>query len=89
MPIVVTLISQAGTTNIKYKTWLGPGGLVDDVFFIALLNILVPLSSFLDPWEIYLKILRWWHSKPNNRLDIHGQKKFNSYFGNYIVDLGY
>jgi len=49
VPIVVTLISQSNTA-MKEKPWVKAGGVVDDVFFIALLNILVPLGLFFDPW---------------------------------------
>ena len=82
VPIIVTLISQANV-GIKKKTWLQQGGLVDDVFFIAALNVLVPIAQFFDPWEMFLRFIRWWFSKPGNRLKIQGQDNFNKYFGNY------
>jgi hypothetical protein len=51
VPIVVTLVN--GDNH-----WWEPGGLADTVFFVAILNILVPISAFLDPWNIYLKVNR-------------------------------
>jgi hypothetical protein len=89
VPIIVTLISQANVYGLTAKPWLKTGGLVDDVFFIAALNILVPIGLFFDPWEIYLRVIRWWYTKPKNRLNIHGQIKFNKFFGNYQFDIGY
>lgn len=89
VPIIVTLISQSGINGMTPKPWLKSGGLVDDVFFIAALNVLVPIGLFFDPWELFLRFFRWWHSKPNNRLKIHGQANFNKYFGNYQFDIGY
>lgn len=88
VPIIVTLISQSHT-SMAARTWLKSGGLVDTVFFVAALNILVPIGVFFDPWEIYLKIKRWYYSKPDNRLYIHTQRQFNKQFGNYYFDIGY
>jgi len=73
VPIIVTLISQSNT-SMKEKSWLKSGGLVDDVFFIAIINILVPIVNFIDPWEQYLRVRRWWNEKPMDRLKIYGQK---------------
>jgi hypothetical protein len=53
---------------MQQKSWLKAGGLVDDIFFIAAINTLVPIGVFFDPWEIYLKIKRWWYSRPMKRL---------------------
>lgn len=88
VPIIVTLISRSGT-SMQRKSWLQSGGLVDDIFFIAAINAIVPLVFIFDPWEHFLRIKRWWYSKPNNRLNIYGQAKFNEYFGNYVFDIGY
>lgn len=81
VPMVVAAISN--------KSWFRVNGLVDDVFFIALLNLLVPISFLIDPYEIVLKVVRWWVSDPERRLEIFGQPKFNRFFGNYIFDIGY
>lgn len=59
---------------MREKHWLKAGGVVDDVFFIALLNIFVPIGLFFDPYDKWLRIKRWWYSRPNNRLYIHGQR---------------
>jgi len=56
VPMIVATISN--------KSWFRVNGLVDDVFFIALLNLLVPLSFLIDPYEIVLKVIRWWVSDP-------------------------
>lgn len=77
VPIFVTLIAQSSDQFIDIskiglvkvdKPWLKTGGLVDDVFFIAAINIFIPLSLFLDPWEIYLRLKRWWYTLPYNRI---------------------
>lgn len=88
VPIIVTLISQANT-SMQRKSWVGAGGLVDDVFFIAALNTLVPIAILFDPWEIYLKFWRWWYSRPLKRLELHGQEQLNKHYGNYVFDIGY
>jgi hypothetical protein len=77
------------TTAIADNIWMRPGGLADTVFFVGILNILVPISIFFDPWNLYLRIKRWYYSKPDHRLYIHTQKSFNKYFGNYYFDAGY
>lgn len=90
MPIIVTIISQRNVSaEMQTRTWLKSGGLVDTVFYVAALNILVPVVIFFDPWEIYLRFWRWYYSKPSQRLYIHTQKSFNKHFGNYYFDIGY
>lgn len=54
------------------------GGLVSDVFYIGLLNIITPIGRFIDPWNIYLSLRKRYYNRPHSRLYIHGQKKFNS-----------
>jgi hypothetical protein len=73
VPIVVTVISQT-YSNISRRTWLEAGGLVETVFFVGILNVLIPIAIFIDPWEIYLKIVRWYYSRPSRRLYTHTQK---------------
>jgi hypothetical protein len=81
VPMIVAAVSK--------KSWFKVNGLVDDVFFIALMNLFIPISFLIDPYEILLKFVRWWVSDPETRLEIFGQKKFNKFFGNYIFDIGY
>lgn len=87
MPIIVTVI--ANSRGKIEKSWLKSGGLVDDVFYIALLSLLVPLGRLLDPWEIYLRVLRWYYEDPERRLQMYGQKELNKHYGNYEFDIGY
>lgn len=47
VPIVVAFVSKKLSDNEK-KSILRANGLADDVFFIALLNILVPISAVID-----------------------------------------
>lgn len=83
----MTAISK---NNLKVsRTFFKSGGLSDTVFFVAILNVLVPIVVFFDPWDLYLRVKRWYYSKPENRLYIHTQKNFNKYFGNYSFDIGY
>lgn len=88
VPLVVTILSN-NDPNIPDKTWLNAGGLVEDVFYIALFNLGVPIGRLIDPYEILLKVVRWWKSDPDRRLDMFGQKELNEYFGNYVFDIGY
>ena len=67
VPIVVTIIANADS-GMEDKKWLIAGGLVDDVFYIALFSLLVPFGRLIDPWEIFLKLRRWWASDPEKRL---------------------
>jgi hypothetical protein len=71
------------------RYWLIHGGLVETVFFVGVLNMLSPIFVFFDPWELYLRAVRWYYSKPQNRLYIYTQKEFNKYFGNYDFNIGY
>ena len=67
MPLIVNAIANADE-RVKEKPLLEAGGLVDEVFFIALFNLAVPFGRLIDPWEIYLKLKRWWYEKPHKRL---------------------
>lgn len=81
VPIVVTIISG--------KSWLRSNGLVDDIFFIALFNLLVPITTLIDFYEHWLRLVRWWYSDPDRRLELFGQQELNKFYGNYIFDIGY
>lgn len=72
MPLIVVRIAEV-SPQIGDKLWLSKGGLVNDVFFIGLFGLAVPLARFIDPWEIYLKIRRWYYLKPKNKLKMYGQ----------------
>jgi hypothetical protein len=75
--------------TLIHGKWLNAGGLMETVFFVAILNVLVPIVAFFDPWEFYLKIKRKHYSDPDRRLYIYSQKSFNTLFGNYYFDIGY
>lgn len=64
VPILVAKLKVEGTKT----NYLEPNGLADDIFFIAMLNILVPLSYVFDFYEIMLKLIRWWKKQPYRRL---------------------
>ena len=72
VPIVVTIIAN-NDPDVEDKSWLKAGGLVDDVFYISVFSLLVPFGRLIDPWEIFLKLRRWWASDPERRLDMYGQ----------------
>ena len=72
VPIVVTLIAKSNSSG-QETSWLKAGGLVDNVFYIALFSMFVPFGRMVDPWEIFLKLKRWWASEPNRRLNMYGQ----------------
>lgn len=82
VPISVNLVSHR-FSNLGEKRWLKSGGMVDDIFFISLLNVFVPLLRLIDPLEQFYKFQRWYYSKPKNRLHFHGQKQFNALFANH------
>ena len=73
----------ASDPSIEDKKWLTVGGLVNDVFLISLFSLAVPLGRFLDPWEIFLKILRKIKLIPSQKLKMNGQQELNKFFGNY------
>lgn len=62
---------------------------MDDVFFIAVFNLIPPFSRFIDPYNIFLDIKRWYYGDPWRRLKMYRQKEFNAYYGNYDFDMGY
>lgn len=88
VPLIVAAVAS-NDPRLVDKKWLSAGGLVNDVFFIALFSLAVPFGRFLDPWEFFLKFLRWFHTKPLQKLKMNGQKELNEYFGNYEFDIGY
>lgn len=70
IPIIVAMVIK----KTKGQSYLNGNGLANDVFFIALFNILVPVTYIFDFYEICLKIIRWWKSQPYRRLQMYGQK---------------
>lgn len=71
VPIIVAKVLK----ELGYqKTYLKANGVADDIFFIAMLNILVPVSYIFDFYEIMLKVIRWWKRQPYRRLEMYGQK---------------
>lgn len=75
--------------TVNGRRYLNGNGLANDVFFIALFNILVPVTYIFDFYELCLKAIRWWKSQPYTRLQMYGQKELNKYYGNYKFDIGY
>jgi hypothetical protein len=43
------------------------GGLVTNVFFIALLNALLPIGRFIDPFHLVLRLREKYYSDPRTR----------------------
>lgn len=82
VPLIVAAVASSDP-RLEDKKWLSAGGLVNDVFFIALFGLATPFGRFLDPWEFFLKFLRWFHTRPQQKLKLNGQKELNEYFGNY------
>lgn len=44
------------------------GGLVTNVFFIGLINMVLPIGRFIDPFNIILKLREKYYDDPVKRL---------------------
>jgi len=51
---------------ISKKNLYGPNGLSQDIFFIALFNILPPLGRFIDPYYILVALRNKFYSRAGN-----------------------
>lgn len=49
------------------------GGLVTNVFFISLINMLLPLGRFIDPYNLLLRLRQYYYLDPQKRLELEGQ----------------
>lgn len=66
-------------------------GLVTNIFFIALFNMLLPIARFIDPFNILLKYREKYYSDPGTNeaiiekrlLDLKGQTELNRIFTFY------
>jgi hypothetical protein len=72
--VINSIIVPITVTIVTGKSWLKANGLVDDVFYIALLNLFVPFATLLDPYEHLLELMRWWYRDSDRRLELCGQK---------------
>jgi hypothetical protein len=60
---VVMLISLPYITGQEI---FAPNGLVTNVFFVALFNMLLPFGRFVDPFNLLLKYREKYYSDPCN-----------------------
>jgi hypothetical protein len=77
-------------TYINHQKVFDSSGLVTNVFFIALINMLLPIGRFVDPFNMILKLREKYYSDPEKRLfDLKGQAELNRIFTFYEFELGY
>ena len=82
---------------ISNRNLYGESGLSQDIFFIALFNILPPVGRFIDPWYLMIKARNWYYARPGNfwaNLDYRlknfdSQEQFNKIYEANDFDLGY
>jgi hypothetical protein len=61
-------------TYINHQELFTSDGLATNVFFIALINMLLPIGRFIDPFNIILKLREKYYCDPEKRLfDLKGQ----------------
>ena len=61
-------------TYINHREVFASDGLVTNVFFIALINMLLPIGRFIDPFNMILKLREKYYCDPEKRLfDLKGQ----------------
>lgn len=61
-----------------------------DIFFIALFNIAVPIGRFIDPYYILITLRNKIYAIPDYRLQkFHSQEEFNKIYQDNDFDLGY
>ena len=70
-------------TYIHNENVFASGGLVTNVFFISLFNLLLPVGRFIDPLNILFHLRRRYYSEPWRRLKLKGQQEFNALFACY------
>ena len=70
VPLVIAAIKVQADT----KNFLVAGGLVEDVFFISLFSLFSPIGRFIDPFNIFLDIKRWYYEDPSQRIKMFGQR---------------
>ena len=59
------------------------GGLVTNVFFIGLINMLLPVGRWIDPFNILLMLREKYYQDPMKRLDLKGQIELNKIYTFY------
>jgi hypothetical protein len=57
---------------------------VTNVFFISLINMMLPLGRLLDPYNIILRLRQYYYLDPQKRLEqLEGQHELNRIFSCY------
>ena len=69
--IVIPVVTAYEIKNNIYST----SGLVDNVFLLGISTAFVPpIMVFVDPYNLYMKVLRCIKSRPSNSTPISGSK---------------
>lgn len=55
-------------TYVNRQNLFASDGLVTNVFFIALINMLLPVGRLLDPFNLILRLREKYYSDPERRL---------------------
>lgn len=82
---------------ISDKSLYGVGGLSEDIFFIALFNILPPIGRFIDPFYLLITIRNKIYEMPGRFIlipeyrlkNFNCQRDFNRIYEDNDFDLGY
>lgn len=63
--------------------------MVTNVFFISLINMLLPIGRLIDPYNLLLRLRQYYYLDPQKRLELEGQPEMNKIYSCYEFELGY